>query len=448
MEDAFLQFIGGGEIMFERFHETQDVFGLSAGLPLNYVERGKVDSVLISALKQKKHIVIHGGSKQGKTSLRKKHVDDASAITVVCQNKWSLADLFTAILKKAGFRVEISTKRATEGRAKVAASLDLSAKIPWLTSAKATAAAEAERKGLVEKLSKPLELDPSDSNDVIDALRALKFDGYIVLEDFHYLPPETQNDFAFAMKAFFEISDIRFIVIGVWKEADRLASYNGDLRMRLTNINADAWSVDELKEVISCGERLLRVDIDSSLQDHLVNSCFESVAIVQEACARICVNAGVTSTQGALVHVGAGVSAPDLVKQIVLEGAGQFEDFVVNMSSGFTTTTLRMYYWIMACVLDAKIDALRRGIHLSDINTYVQARHPYVYQMASLTNALNAMRSLQGAKNVRPIILDYDTVNRRLEVMDRSFLIWKNVQTEDEIEQLISSSDPDNSGTT
>lgn len=431
-------------MILQRVYETKDVFGLSAGLPLNYVERKKVDSVLKSALNQKKHVVIHGGSKQGKTSLRKKHLEDSKSITVVCPNKWTLADLFAAILKKAGYRVEVSAKRASEGRAKVAATFDVSAKIPWLSSAKAGAGAELERKGILERLTKPLELDPSDANDVIEALRTLKFDGYVVLEDFHYLPTETQSDFAFAMKAFFEISDIRFIVIGVWKEADRLASYNGDLRMRLTNINADAWSVDELKEVISEGERLLNVSIDETISDDLVQSCFESVAIVQEACGRICTDAGVERTAEINKDVGSGISAPELVKKIVLEGAGQFEDLVVNMSGGFTTTALRMYYWIMACVLDAKIDALRRGIHLSDINTYVKDRHPYEYQMASLTNALNAMRSLQGQKNVRPIILDYDAVNRRLEIMDRSFLIWKNVQTDQEIADLIASADPDN----
>ncbi len=312
-------------------YTVQDVFGLSANLPLNYIERQKVDSVLKSALLQKKHIVIHGGSKQGKTSLRKKHVPDQTTITVVCQNKWNLSDLFTAVLKQAGFRVELSSKKTFEGRAKISAALDLAAKVPWLTTAKLNVSGEGERKSGGEILTRPLELDPTDANDVIEALCMLKFDGYIVLEDFHYLPPETQRDFAFAMKAFFEISDIRFIVVGVWKEADRLASYNGDLRMRLTNINADAWSTKELEAVISAGERLLNLRFDISVKDALINSCFESVAIIQEACARICSEEKVNETLLGELEIGQTLSGQTLVKQIVLEGAGQFADFIVNM---------------------------------------------------------------------------------------------------------------------
>ena len=42
------------------------------------------------------------------------------------------------------------------------------------------------------------------------------FNRYIVLEDFHYLPTEAQKDFAVALKAFHEASQICFIVVGVW----------------------------------------------------------------------------------------------------------------------------------------------------------------------------------------------------------------------------------------
>ena len=89
------------------------------------------------------------------------------------------------------------------------------------------------------------------------------------------MPVDTQKYFAFAMKAFFEISNIRFIVIGVWKEADRLASYNGDLRMRIANIDADAWSPSELASVIDEGGRLLNVTFHSDTKDDLIASCFE-----------------------------------------------------------------------------------------------------------------------------------------------------------------------------
>lgn len=48
-------------------YEVNEVFGLSRDLPLNYIERTAVDDKLKQELQAKKHIVIYGGSKQGKT---------------------------------------------------------------------------------------------------------------------------------------------------------------------------------------------------------------------------------------------------------------------------------------------------------------------------------------------------------------------------------------------
>ena len=44
--------------------------------------------------------------------------------------------------------------------------------------------------------------------------------------------------------------------------------------------------------------------------------------------------------------------------------------------------------------------------------------------MGNLTQALNNCAILQITKGFTPIIIDYDTNDRRLRVVDRSFLIW------------------------
>ena len=74
-----------------------------------------------------------------------------------------------------------------------------------------------------------------------------------MLEDFHYLPIETQKDFAVALKAFHEQSTLCFMIVGVWLDESRLTVYNGDLTGRLIGINADKWSQAELREVIEVG---------------------------------------------------------------------------------------------------------------------------------------------------------------------------------------------------
>ncbi|MGZ5484184.1 MAG: hypothetical protein ACXWID_19665 [Pyrinomonadaceae bacterium] len=54
-------------------------------------------------------------------------------------------------------------------------------------------------------------------------------------------------------------------------------------------------------------------------------------------------------------------------------------------------------------------------------------------QTANVTNALTYVSSLQAQKDVRPIVLDYDENERRLEVVDKGFLVWLSVADLDEL---------------
>lgn len=150
--------------------------------------------------------------------------------------------------------------------------------------------AEAGRTNANQTTTTPLELDPEDVNDIILALDSIRFSRYIVLEDFHYLPIESQKDFSGALKAFHEESKYCFIVVGVWLEENRLTVYNGDLTGRITSINADMWEEPELRNVISKGEELLNISFNPRFVDDLILNCSGSVYITQEACYQCCNN--------------------------------------------------------------------------------------------------------------------------------------------------------------
>jgi hypothetical protein len=46
----------------------------------------------------------------------------------------------------------------------------------------------------------------------------------------------------------------------------------------------------------------------------------------------------------------------------------------------------------------------------------------------NITQSLFSIASLQVRKNIKPIILDYDQTRKRLNVVDRGFLIWLSQQ--------------------
>ena len=409
---------------------TDEVFGISRDLPLNYQERDSADRVLVDSLTRDRHIVIYGSSKQGKTSLRKHCLNPEDYITVHCSNKWQLGDLHSAILKKCGYEITLSSSRGSSGKQKIFASLTAG-----IFGAKGVGGAEAERGSQESTETAPLELEPEDVNDIISALAKIGFTKYVVLEDFHYLPIETQKDFAVALKAFHENSKLCFIIIGVWLEENRLSVYNGDLNGRVISIDADSWKSQELQKVVETGEVLLNVEFAESFKMSLLASCFNSVSIVQESCHRCCIQAGVLTTQDQHRIIGEAVDAKALVKDVVNQQSGRFNSFIAQFTDGFQATDLEMHRWLLYPVLTGDTQALSKGLRQKDIRDILRDKHPRGASLnqGNVTQALQSAAALQIKKDIKPLVLDYDQTNLRLNVVDRSFLIWLDNQEREEL---------------
>lgn len=403
-------------------HKTSDVFGINRDLPLNYVDRAKVDDYLVDYLTRDRHIVIYGSSKQGKTSLRKHCLQDKDYITVHCSNKSNLGDIHAAILKQAGYQITQSTTKSAGGRFKVNLSV---------------IAADAE--GNKNTTTTPLEMDVEDVNDVIAALKAIQFNQFIVLEDFHYLQVETQRDFAVALKAFHEASPFCFIIVGVWLDENRLIVYNGDLTGRIVSINADSWIDPDLRRVITAGEYLLNVSFHKPFVDELIAGCSESVYIVQEVCYQACKYSSVWQTLDEQKDIGQDLNVPQLIKDVVDEQSGRYNSFLVQFADGFQDTELEMYRWLLYPVITAKPLDLERGLRLPSIRKAIVTKHPRGQDLnpGNLTQALQSAASLQIKKDIKPIILDYDQTNLRLNIVDKGFVIWLSHQDTQPLLKLI-----------
>ncbi len=222
-------------------HKVRDVYGISRGFPGNYVVREDVDGTFLGALTESLHIVVHGSSKQGKTSVRKYNLQDSDYVAVVCQNRWTLGQLHSAILKAAGYRVEGTTTQTVSGENKINAKFGGEAGIFGL-KARAEAGGETVDSNSTQYAEAPMELDPFDVNEIIDALVYAKAPKFIVLDDFHYLPEQTQLDFAMALKAFHEVSEYTFVIAGVWLDENRLLQYKAAVSLPSTRTNGPGRS--------------------------------------------------------------------------------------------------------------------------------------------------------------------------------------------------------------
>lgn len=416
--------------MSQEIRSVDDVYGITRELPHNYVGRSSVDDKLKDDLNRGKHIVIYGSSKQGKTCLRKHCVPKEDQVVVQCNNNWEIKDINTQILKQAGYEVTLSEQRTISGTHKIKAKISAT-----LFGNGAEAGSETKLTATKKKDTRELELNPNDVNDVISALNQVGFDKYIVLEDFHYLPVETQKDFAVALKAYHEASSLSFIIVGVWLEENRLIVHNGDLTGRVIAVNADKWKRNQLRRVIEKGEDVLNVRFNLNFKDGLIDNSFESVYIVQEACRNICLDEGISETQPEIKRLAEDVDAENIVNDVVNDQSARYRSFIRDFSDGFQATELEMYKWILYPLLTTELEELENGILYGDLREQIQAEHPVGEDLnpGNLTQALKSTASLQVKKDIKPIILDYDQTNRRLSIVDRGFRIWLDNQSRDEL---------------
>ncbi len=377
--------------------------------------------------------MIYGSSKQGKTCLRKHCIDSKDQINIQCSNKWDVKEINTAILKKAGYEVTLSEEKTISGTQKIKASI--SAKLQGIGG---SASSETSVSGSKTETTRDLELDPTDVNDIIQALEEINFDKYIVLEDFHYLPVETQKDFAIELKAFHEASPFCFIVVGVWLEENRLIVLNGDLTGRVISVNADDWNHNQLRRVIEKGENILNVKFNLNFKDELIKNCFESVYVVQECCREVCVDEGVSETQKSLSRLAEDKDATEVVNSVVSDQSARYRAFLRDFSDGFQDTELEMYKWLLYPILTTEAEELEHGLIYSDMRKEIQSEHPRGEDLnpGNLTQALQSTASLQVKKDIMPIILDYDETNRRISIVDRGFLIWIDNQDTEELLEI------------
>lgn len=421
--------------MVELVHRVSDVFGVSRDLPLNYVERASVDHKFVGDLALDKHVIVFGSSKQGKTCLRKHCLNDEDYILVQCQNGWGLDKLAEAILKEAGYKVSVTTEKTVEQRYKLRVSMSATLKALGFGEASAKTEIEGEDGQKTSNIVRPLEIDPADPNDLVSALNQINFTKFIVLEDFHYLPHETQEQYSFFLKTIHERSAICFVIVAVWREKNRLILFNGDLAGRVVSVDADEWKQSELEKVVTDGAALLNVTFPEGFAAQVSANSLGSVYIVQEVCRRICEENHIVETQSLNKKLVVSPDASSIISKVVDESGPRYRAFLTSFSGGFQDTQLEMYRWLLYPILTSKTKELEKGIKYRFIRETLERMHPKGKELnaGNVTQALQSVPALQAKKNIKPFVLDYDQSELTLSVVDRGFLIWLSAQSVPEL---------------
>lgn len=424
----------------------EEVFGVSAKPIRSYVERTDVDNRFLEALVSDKEVIVYGSSKQGKTALVSKYLPYDAHILVSLTPKMTVLDIYQIILSKAGVRIASggAEKRGTEGSISIGAKVK--AIIPLLGGGEVNTAASTKGTSSSEHQFEEIPINLELPQHVSDLLRRVKCEKWVILENFHYLNEDVQKQFAFDLRAFQELG-VRFVILGVWREKNRMAQFNGDLLDRVIEIPVEPWTQTDFRHVVRVGSQELNIEIADELIGRALESSFSSIGVFQELLKGICADAGVTSTARTKQVIDDPRSVTRAVANKANDYASRHQRALEAIAAGHPSgggaksdlPPLFLPYYLVRVILEGGYDAIAGGMRRTYLHERIRAIHHRGddVRASDISNLLGGLANLQAVKSISPPIIDYDAQNRLLQVVDSTFYFFiKNANLPEILEAI------------
>lgn len=435
--------------------KLEQVFGVSKDLIASYKDRTRVDEAMASALRQTRQIIVYGSSKQGKTALVQRHIAENDRITVHCSPSTTTEDLYRSLLRQLD--VEVVSEKSSETSREMGASITtrFTAMIPFFGKGEAEAEGTATAGRSSGETKIPIEFNLALAQDVGELLLKVRSsDKFFVVENFHYLNSQTQSAFAFDLRTFEEMG-LRFVILGVWREANRLIQFNGDLQDRIAEVPVEPWENTDFHDVINKGQPYLNVFFSPDVRSEIFKAAHGSIAVVQELAKKLCEKAGVLET-----HPGEEpVTFEDvaLVQDAIRDKVGEYSArhvrsleaiAVGSRSRRATEDTAALYlpYYMVSVLVARTYAELRDGIERRRLQDLIRERHPTPdnVRTSDVTGMLTRLSSIQANANIVPPLFDYDPGTRRVKIVDSTLYFFIDNCDAGEVMEEIPHPDPSN----
>lgn len=421
-------------------YQTHEVFGVSNEMIATYIERPEVDNLFIKGLEKNKHLIIYGASKQGKTALTNKHLKEEDYIKVNCSPASTIQDLYNSIVRQLNIEIVESREVSQEIGGEIKAGVKAKVRIPFFGSGEAS----AEVKGTTneeEKLSyKIVDYNLFLAQDLSELLKAINFNKKIIVENFHYLTQDNQKLLAIDLRIFDDYK-FQFIVLGIWREKNRLIQFNGDLVDRLIEIPVEPWEKEHLKAIIDEGLPLLNVSFENVFES-LVDTCFDSVGVFQELCKESCYVAGINETTQDTVYI-----TPENIKTAIEKKLSDYssrhirclEAFVEQKAKSSDEIPLYIPYYFIQILFNEDFVDITNGLKRRLIQEKIKEIHhrPGDVRPSDMGYFLQTLVATQIKKSISPPIFDYDISTSSVKVIDSTFYFFlKNCDKEEVLEYI------------
>ncbi len=407
--------------MATRFYNLSEVFGSwrESNAP-TYVDRVGLDHRMERMIHSGKHVVIHGGSKQGKSTLRKKFLPDLDCVVIRCTYGMTVEKIYLEILRQlhADQLMQIQRARSKNRNRKTNGSANL--KIGEVGIGGGYEYLAGTNDNLSETRT-PIGNDPQSLGFMIEEIK--RKGERIVIEDFHYIVEEEQRRLAFDLKAFWDCG-VSLIICGIWHENNRMTAFNGDLTGRVDEINIH-WPDKDLVEVIRKGENALNIRLSDEIRADIIHDSHGNVGLLQLIAEKVCEAANIYHTQEKRVIIKRLDILQESRARICEEQFGRYHAFYTIFTEPGRDGRLSTYEHILrACIEHASDYELMHGIRPEKIMQKIQMFQSDVRQ-SDITSALQKINQQQGNLHISPLIFYYNRSAREMHLVDRDLLFYR-----------------------
>lgn len=409
-----------------------EVFGVSSRPVLSYVERSEVDERFSDALNSDKEIIVYGSSKQGKTALVSKHLPYDDNIVVSVTPKMTVLDMYQIILTKAGVRLSSKAVEKAATESSLGVSTKFKAAIPFFGAGEASANGSTKAGSGSERTFEEIPINLELPQHVSDLLSRMGTTKWIIVENFHYLNEDAQKQFAFDLRAFQELG-VRFVILGVWREKNRMAQFNGDLLDRVIEVPVEPWTLPDFRRVVAKGNIELNVVIAERIAERAMDASFSSIGVFQELLKGFCVECGITKSQVDVQVLEDECALSRAIDKKASDYAARHQRALEAIAAGHASggakgdlPPLYLPYYLVRAILEGGYEAIASGTRRNELHERIRAMHHRGEDVrpSDMSNLLHGLANLQAVKAISPPIIDYDMQNRLLQVVDSTFYFF------------------------
>ncbi|MGE0175092.1 MAG: hypothetical protein AB7T49_20020 [Oligoflexales bacterium] len=350
--------------------------------------------------------------------------------------KFRLVDIYRSILYALDVELSIEITKTSASTSEINGSVKAKATLPIFGGLEGSGGAKGTHEEQVINRSTPIEINLELPNDVATILKKTGTKKVIILENFHYLDEEIQKQFSFDLRSFQELG-IRFVILGVWREKNRLIQFNGDLLDRLVEVPVEPWAKSDFQRAVENGSIYLNVQFSAELVEKIFSSAFDSIGVVQELLKAVCLCAHVKETQKCTLQITDHNLLENAIKEKVQYYSARHVRALEAIAEGRKTTNnpksdnpkdmpLYLPYYTVKAFLDFKFDDVVAGIKRNTLEEKIKEHHHRAdsVRAGDMSNLLYNFARLQSEKSISPPIFDYDKTTKTIRVIDSTFYFF------------------------